>query len=55
MKYMLMFISDDANWDPSKPEIQVFQATRAAILRELGRPDEARDAERALLMDRIGP
>jgi len=22
MKYMLMFISDDSNWDPSKPEIQ---------------------------------
>jgi len=22
VKYMLMFISDDSNWDPSKPEIQ---------------------------------
>ena len=22
MKYMLMFISDDSHWDPSKPEIQ---------------------------------
>jgi hypothetical protein len=22
VKYMLMFISDDTNWDPSKPEIQ---------------------------------
>ena len=22
MKYMLMFVSDDSNWDPSKPEIQ---------------------------------
>ena len=22
MKYMHMFISDDSNWDPSKPEIQ---------------------------------
>lgn len=22
MKYMLMFISDDSNWDPSKPETQ---------------------------------
>ena len=22
MKYMLMFISDDSSWDPSKPEIQ---------------------------------
>ena len=22
MKYMLMFISDDSNWDPSTPEIQ---------------------------------
>ena len=44
----------------------LFHATRAALLRELGRPDEARDAdrralsltensaERALLMERIG-
>ena len=22
MKYMLMFISDDSNWDPSKPDGQ---------------------------------
>jgi len=22
VKYMLMFVSDDSNWDPSKPEIQ---------------------------------
>ncbi len=22
MKYILMFVSDDSNWDPSKPEIQ---------------------------------
>ena len=22
MKYMLMFVSDDSSWDPSKPEIQ---------------------------------
>jgi hypothetical protein len=22
VKYMLMFISDDSNWDPNKPEIQ---------------------------------
>ena len=45
----------------------LFHATRAALLRELGRPDEAREAdrralgltgnpaERALLIERIGP
>ena len=22
MKYILMFISDDSNWDPTKPEVQ---------------------------------
>ncbi len=26
MKYMLMFISDDSGWDPSKPEIQAAYA-----------------------------
>lgn len=34
MKYMLMFISDDSSWDPSKPEIQAAYARIGAWFEE---------------------